>query len=229
MKPNDVYLRCGHLLHDVGNVRWSKDELRIWISDAQRAICTLRPDAHVESVEVTLQPGAIHELPDSVVKLIDITHNVTVSAAEHIAARAVTVTDREELDRFDVAWRSGRKNKVVQQFMHDATKPRVFYTYPPNDGTGLVSADVATMPPELANADDDVALPLGDEFAEAIVNFVMTKAYSKDGEFVSRAGDYMNLFVAAMSGEHTATKAYQPNVTKTGGKPDFLAQQTGGV
>lgn len=229
MKPSEVYERCGVLLHDTDNVRWTTDELRMWLSDGQRAICTFRPDANVESVEIELEEGSIQQLPANAIKLIDITHNVTISGEEHLPGRAITITDREEMDRFDVTWRTSRKAKTVQQFMHDATNPKVFYTYPPNNGEGLVSADISVMPDVLEEADDDTELPLGNEWNEALLNFVMAKAYAKDGEFVSRSGEYMGLFIASVQGEQTAAKAYQPNVTKAGGKPDLLAQQTGGV
>ena len=88
MKPSEVYERCGVLLHDTDNVRWTTDELRMWLSDGQRAICTFRPDANVESVEIELEEGSIQQLPANAIKLIDITHNVTISGEEHLPGRA---------------------------------------------------------------------------------------------------------------------------------------------
>jgi len=160
-------------------------------------------------------------------RLLDVTNNVTIDGENHIAGRAITITDREEMDRFDPAWRNARASKTVKQFMHDANDQDTFYVTPPNDGSGMVSAVCATLPLVVTEEDDE--MPLDERWSDAIVYYVCMRCYQKDGEFVPRAGEFQGLFIQQLAGEYQAKKSSQPNVTKAGGKPDLLAQSLGGI
>jgi len=227
MKYGGVTVRAAMLLQDMDGVRWSAAEQQLWINDGIKAICTARPDAHTENVELTLIAGAKQRINLLQARLLDITNNVVIDGEAHNAGRSITITDREEMDRFDPAWRQARPSKTVKQFMHDSNDQRTFYVTPPNDGTGVVNAVCATMPEESIVLDEE--LPLDDRWFDALVYYVCMRCYQYDGEFVPRATEFRQLFIQQLTGEYQATKSSQPNVTKAGGKPDLLSQSLGGV
>ena len=165
------------LLLDADNIRWTPEELRSYISEAQRKIIDIKPDANAQERTLDLVAGTAQELPSDMLYLLDVLYNDT-TLQEHI-----TQVGLREMDSIDPQWRSENKDSVVVHYMYDPdTHPDIFYVYPaqPDSGTGSIRVLASVVPADLTS-DTDV-LVLRDRYEPAIIDYMIYKAYLKDNE-----------------------------------------------
>lgn len=207
-----IILRAHDALQDAGGVRWPATELVRYLNDGQREIVRLRPDQKATTTTVTLASGYRHTLPDSVATLIDIPNNMT---GRH---RRITKVDLYQLDAVLPDWRSRTPNVEVIHFMHELREPRVFHTFPPTNNAQIAMVhsvypvDVpAPTGPAFTHVTGDI--DLSDSWAEALLNFVLFRAYSKDAEFggnAQMAASYLAMFNAAVGSQLQSTATVAP-------------------
>jgi hypothetical protein len=124
----DFITRCGTLLQDSGNTRWSEAELVAWLNDAQRATVMLRPDANAVTVAITVDPyGNVNPpgqviLPSDGIKWIDVICNER-------SGKSIKLIENEVLDAINPAWVNDFGGDV-KYWMYDPRNPKVFYFYP---------------------------------------------------------------------------------------------------
>jgi len=107
MLASDVLTRVRLLLQDPDGVRWLDAEQFQWLTDGQRAIVVVRPDASAKNAEIELVAGSKQTLPDDGLRLLDVVRNVPVTAVNsttQTGGRAVRLVDREVLDSQDPSW-----------------------------------------------------------------------------------------------------------------------------
>lgn len=199
-----IVLRAQTALQDASGVRWPATELVGHLNDGQRELSRLRPDLTAALRTLTLVEGFYHALPAEYAALISIPNNTTGTR------KRITKVDLMQLDAVDPAWRNKTPAATVLHFMHDMRDPRSFYVYPPVAAGTQVTAAVSEYP-------TDVPAPTGatsttvsgnvaftDQWADALLNFVLYKAYSKDAEFggnAQLAASYLGLFNAAVGSQ----------------------------
>lgn len=192
-------------LHDVDCVRWTgRDHVRA-LSLAQRELIRLRPDQLCQTVSVNLVPGFRQALPADADAFIDVPNNSSGRA------RRITRVDEAQLDAIRPDWRSATNAREIEHFVHDMRRPREFLVYPPADSGAAVDLTHSLMPPELALPPAGIgmggisgALSVPDVWVEALVNFMLFKAYSRDAEFGGNAGmaaSHLALFNAATASQ----------------------------
>jgi hypothetical protein len=201
-------------LHDVDGVRWPAYELVAWLNDAQRAYVQQRPDQKCTTQAVSLTPGFRQSIPSEAVSLIDIPNNSTG------AKRRITKIDMLTLDAVSPTWRSANSSTQVVHFMHDLREPRVYHVYPPAAAGAQVDITYSLYPvdvpvPALGGPASTVTgdIDLSDHTAEALLNFVLFKAYSKDAEFggnAQMAASYLAMFNAAVGSQLQSTATVAP-------------------
>ena len=207
-----IILRAQVALQDDGGVRWPASELVGHLNDGQREIVRLRPDQKAATTTVTFASGYRHELPAFAATLIDIPNNMTGRN------RRITKVDMLQLDAVMPDWRSRTPSAEVIHFMHDLREPRAIHTFPPanNAQVALVHSvypvDVpAPAGPSFTSVTGNI--DLSDSWADALLNFVLYKAYSKDAEFggnAQMAGSYLGLFNAAIGSQLQSTATVAP-------------------
>ena len=65
MIASDITSRARILLNDVDATRWIDAELFKWISDAQKLVAMMRPDASVATFVMTLIAGTRQTIPST--------------------------------------------------------------------------------------------------------------------------------------------------------------------
>jgi hypothetical protein len=174
-------------LNDETSVRWTTRDLVAYFNDGQRDILTHRPDARNVAIDHPLVAGAKQSLPANGEKLIDVLHNNTVASK-----RAVTKVDRRLLDSQSRGWRGATGAVEILHFMYDEREPKAFEVFPPAAVGAILNLEYAAIPTDIPTPAEFTTtavitgdLSLSDLFANAIRNYVMFRAYSKNTEFTS--------------------------------------------
>lgn len=118
-----VIERAAYLLNDTGYTVWSRDAHLASLNEGRRLAATARPDLYQTTTLQQLLPGARQLLPTDAVRLTEVTRNV--------CGQAITLVERDLLDRFDPCWLTGRRNRTIKHYSLDERDPNVYWVYPP--------------------------------------------------------------------------------------------------
>ena len=211
-----VIRRCVETLQDNTSIRWPVSELVRYLNDAQREVILYRPDAAVTNASVPLVTGSRQNLPVGGTKLVEVVRN---SAG---TKRAVRMVNREVLDAQLPGWHAQTGVTEILHYMYDPREPRVFYVYPPAAATGAaVDLSYASMPTDIAEPSEGALytsvtgnLGVPDIYGNAVQDYVLYRAYTKDSEYAgnaARAQAHYGAFANALGVEVKATLAVGPN------------------
>ena len=211
-------------MQDKTSIRWPVDELVRYLNDAQREIILYRPDAAVTNAAVPLVAGSRQTLPAGGTKLLDVVRNSAGSR------RAVRIVNREILDAQLPGWHAQTGAAEVLHYMYDPREPRVFYVYPPAVASGAsVDVTYASMPADIAEPAEGALytavtgnLGVPDIHANAVQDYVLYRAYTKDSEYAgnaARAQAHYASFANALGVEIKATVAVAPNPAGNPNRP----------
>lgn len=213
----EIIHRAEDILQDITGVRWGADELTRYLNDGQREVAVYRPDAFVLLTPLALIGGPRQTLPAGSVKLLDVPNNVAAPQS------AIGLVERRLLDDFAPAWRSMASAATIKQFMYDPRAPLVFEVYPPATAGTVVNVLCAVEPTAIAEpaANTTYASVVGNInvsgiFANALLDYVLYRAYSKDSEYAAdaqRAATAYAAFAGAMGIEVKATAVVTPAPT----------------
>lgn len=187
----DIFRRVRLLIQDGAGVRWSNEELLLWLNDAQRELLVFKPDANAVSASFVCAAGTRQTLPAGGVQLLDIPCNT--------GGRVVRRVQRSVLDAERPDWHAETGATAVRWFCYDARTPQVFYVSPPSDGTASVELLYGAVPPTV-KLDDNIGLP--DIYVGALVDYVCYRAYAKDADFAQSA-ERARMFYASFYGAAT--------------------------
>lgn len=197
-----ILSRATTILQDTTNVRWPMSELTQWFNDAQREIVLLKPEASVLNTPVQLQTGNTKQtLPASAIRLIDIVRNLGADGLTPGAA--VRIVAREVLDSQRPNWHSEAGQSVIKHFVFDPRDPRTFYVYPKPSSAVYLETVYSVAPAEVTESGGVVSgnLALDDIYSNAVLDYVLYRAYSKDAEYASngpRAAAHYQAFANAI-------------------------------
>lgn len=197
-----IIKQAQELLQDTAGTRWPASDLVAHLNDGQRALVEIRPEMFAATVAVTLVAGPRQTLPSTAAKLLEIPRNTN--------GAAIRPVERVQLDAVEPNWYTKTGVTAVKHTTHDPREPHVFYVYPPAAASGAsVDAVCATWPA-------DVAAPSGptytgvsgnvnckDDFKNALLHFVVSRAYMVDAEFggnAQLASSHAQLFTAHAGG-----------------------------
>jgi hypothetical protein len=193
--------RAAIALQDTANVRWPRADLLEYLNAAQRALVLKKPNAYVRHSSMPLVAGTRQGLPTSdaagvidPIQLIEVVRNS--------CGRAVRLIERDLLDLVNPDWHTATPTKVVEHYCYSALDPHTVYVYPPNTGTGCLDMTCSANPPPLAT--ESALLALDDIYADALLDFVLYRAFSKDAEYAAdpqRAAAHYASFAAALDGK----------------------------
>jgi hypothetical protein len=213
----DILNRAKSLLYDAGFVTWSQDELFDWANDGIRDICVLKPDAKTVTSILQLSEGSwqtlefpgVYRSLGQIQFLVEVIRNMGTDGIT--PGRAVSFVDRREVDASSQSWMSATPDSTVVEYSYDKqVSIDKFQVYPPQPATGCghLEAIVSVIPPEMfkaASPDEyNVDIPIGDEYFNALLEYVLARAFSKDAD--------SSQFAAERSDTHT--KLYMANLGK---------------
>lgn len=220
----DVFTRVRLQAQDEDSVRWSLAEDRLWINDGMRQIVLLKPSAYSTTVVMTLAAGTKQTLASTYMSVLAIKRNMKTNGTD--GAKAIRMVERDILDAVHPNWHDTTVYAAaasVKQAVFDPKNPREFYVFPANDGTGKVELTVSsvptpigvpTVPESIADAAYTAALALGDEWLNALVDYVLFRNYLKDMGGVgnsARAAAHYKMFGDSCGVKLAMETAMNPN------------------
>lgn len=200
----EVLKRVRFLIQDLREIRWTSDELLLWLNDGQRAIVTFKPDAYTTLAATTLVAGAAQALAADAVQLIDVPANSTGTR------RAIRPVKRRVLDAEDPAWRSAAQSGVIKYFIYDSDNPTRFLVYPPATVGTQVDVLAAFTPPTVTL---EGSIGIGDVYVSALVDYICYRCYAKDVDYnpsAERAKLHYEGFYSTVTGKQMAEESAVP-------------------
>ena len=199
------------ILSDAGGNRWPWPELLGWLSGALREIAIIKPSATADVIEVQMQRGTKQRVPAGYHQMLDATRNLLTSACSptgRSGGQAITTVTRDEIDAAIPGWHNPAVlpyAKAVHHVVDADADPMTFYVVPGNDGTGLIEITASVMPaalpipanPDLIESYANINIPMPNAYEEAVLNFVIYRALSKDSMVAgaaARASAHLALF-----------------------------------
>lgn len=189
--------RAETILQDTTNTRWPVAELLEWFNDGQREIVMRKPDAYTTRESVNLVAGTRQSLPATAVQLIDVPRNMGTDGLT--PGGVVRLEDRRILDDQRPDWHTETAVVAVEHYCFDARDPKQFFVYPPADGTGSVEVVYSAAPADVVIGDIDGVITLDDIYANAMLDYMLYRAYSKDADYTENAGRASGSYQAFLS------------------------------
>lgn len=169
--------RFQNLMMDAKAVRWSTEEAIDWINDAASEIILRRPASRAMTEVIQLEPGTYQSCTPDTAQLLDVIRNLT---AEGKPGRPIRIADRQQIDDAEPDWHRKRSGPT-RHYMIDERSPTTFHVYPPAAEGALIEILVSKVPPKVKAATD--MLDLRPEFINAIINWMLYRAHTKDSEY----------------------------------------------
>lgn len=221
VKVVEVVSKVQTLLQDTTGVRWPVLELQGWLNDGYREAVNLRPDANTQTGEYVCTAGARQVLTGtfaSALRLIEVIRNTASTSAKG----AIRLVNRRALDDQRRNWYAETQTVDVQHYMFDPRLPKEFLVYPPATTAARLEVVYSSVPlahalteAQLINPATAEVIRLDDSYANALVDYVMYRAYSKDAEYAAnaqRAVAHFQAFQNALGVKGQAEAASQPGV-----------------
>lgn len=201
--------KAGVLLLDPTHVRWPDHELLDYINDGQREVVIYRPDASSKVVLIPLSDtNTRQEIPAAALRLLDITRNMGISGTA--PGGPVMLIGRDILDTQIPDWHSADPQDEIQHYTYDPKTPDIFYVYPRPGHSLKVEAIVSVPPTDISSTAG--ALTISDIYANALLDYMLYRAFSKDSEYAdpAKAVGYYKTFMQSLGVKSNVDIAMTP-------------------
>ena len=180
MKARALVERAAWLLADAEHARFAQDLLLRFLSDAQRQLALLVPQAVAVSTVLRLTPGTLQAIPADGLRLLDAVRLMGQDGAT--PGQAVSLVDRSSLDAADPGWHATDPSPLVSHYVFDSRTPKLFYVFPPVPDSPAVHLELhyARIPAELSSMDDELAVP--EAYSGPLLDWMLHLAFAMDGE-----------------------------------------------
>ena len=201
----NILARVNNILQNTGSIRWSSSEQLEYLSDGQREIAMIRPSATATHANIQLATGTEQSIPADGLRLFSVNRNMSGTAVNATGARAISKVNLDVITREEPSWHDSTvtgkaaHGTVVKHYMFDDRDPRKFFVYPGVSGNAYAEVVYSKNPTALTSTSDTIQVD--DMFVNALINFVLYRAYLKEGEFAAnfqRAGSHYQLFTQAL-------------------------------
>ncbi|MEA3639966.1 MAG: DUF6682 family protein [Lamprobacter sp.] len=223
VKVVDLTQRAQIILQDTTGTRWPWVELQHWLNDAYREITLLRPDANTAAGTFACEEGTRQRLGNvfpNALRLIDVVRNLASSSAR----KAVRLIARDILDDQRRGWHAESPSVNIEHFMFDPLLPREFLVYPPASASAELEVVYSSVPTahvlteaQLMDPATAETIQIVDSYANAILDYILYRAYSKDAEYAANAQRAMSHREAMLAS--LAAKTQVDTATKKAGTP----------
>jgi hypothetical protein len=193
VKVVDLISRAQTLLKDTTAVRWAAVELQNYLNDGYREIVNLRPDSNAQTGTFTCAAGYRQNITTGFANahaLLDVFSNkASTSNKKH-----VSLVDRKSLDDQRPGWYNEQSSVSVEKYLFDPRTPKQFLVYPPATTSAQLEIMYAIVPTphtltenQLMNSATSDVIKLDDVYANALLDYILYRAYSKDAEQAGNA------------------------------------------
>ena len=215
--------RIKDILQDTTSVRWPEAELLRYVNDAQREIVNYRPESSATTANVQLVTGTKQTLPSGGLRLIKVTRNMSDTSGGATGKRAIRIVNVDILNTQEPNWHDASAatgdaahGTNVKHYIFDEDDPKNYYVYPGVAGNAYVELVYSNSPTDLANT--SAVISVDDIYANAIMDYVLFRAYQKDSEYAGnaqRAGTHYQLFLQCIGQGMQAQELISPNNDST--------------
>jgi len=221
-------------LQDSSGVRWTDAELLIYINDAQREVVNIKPEATATHENISLSTGTEQTLPSGGLRLIKVSRNMSGTASDATGSKAIRIVEEDLLNSIEPDWHdptvtgSSAHGSIIKNYLFDPDDPKKFYVYPgvASGSNAYVELIYSKLPTDLSSVSSTIDLE--DTYGNAILNFVLYRAYLKDAEYAGnqqRAGSHYQLFLNSLGAGGSAEAFLDPNADRNAGPT--IAPQVG--
>lgn len=235
----NIITRVQALLQDDTGVRWPSSELLLWISDAQREICLLKPDAGAINDIVKLRANTTKQTLSGIQKdgsgtalggnrLLRVVRNIHATDFNDVsgngAGRSIRLVNRRILDSQFPDWHdpsaaTGEAAFIstggnIKNYIFDEIDPETFYVFPGVASGQNVYIEIvyAKVPADVGSTSDVIDIP--DIYANAITDYVCYRALSKEADYAAneqRSQAHYQQFIQALGTQSTSDFSTSPN------------------
>jgi hypothetical protein len=210
-----IITRAKTILQDTSaaGTRWPNSELQGWLNDAQKEVVLYRPDANTVNEEFTPTANASKQtIPSSGLRLIEVVRN-TAATSDKSATRMI---ERSIMDDQVPYWHATTASVNIEHWVYDERDPKNFYVYPNPSSATRIEIVYSTVPAEIdiVNIDETwktaantTHIGLDDIYVNAILDFMLYRAYSKDAEYAGNAGQAQAHMIAFANALNVKTNA----------------------
>lgn len=209
-----ILTKAARVLNDAGYDRWSAAELLDWLNAGQKEIVIVKPDANTVTKAVQLASGTRQTLgsgsTSDAVMLIRVNRNMGTGGAT--PGQVITPIAGEQLDAVSPDWHSETAQATADHYVYDPRVPLQYWVYPPNTGTGYAELTYSAVPTVIAASTNAITVP--DIFENALLDYVLYRAFLKDSEVQSslaRAAGHYTAFNSALGVNTQNLGAFNPN------------------
>lgn len=184
------------ILQDDDGVRWDNDEIIMWLNEAMVCLAAY-PGAYTKTTVLELKKGTRQQMPDDTWSLQTISRNVEEDGTPLRPVRLVT---RELLDSFNPDWHMDPESPMVENYVYDDREPKVFWCYPPNDGTGHLEVTYSAVPAPLKYDEAqgiDSVVPIEISYIPSMVDYAVYRCQCKDSDYTPGANAAQAFFNSA--------------------------------
>lgn len=209
--------RAAKAVQDPDFVRWTKEEMLAWLSEAQIAVART-PGAYSINRKVHLEKGTLQQLPKDAWSLLTVTRNFD---EEGNPISPVRIVARALLDASVPSWHSDPEEPLVENYLYDDRIPQEFYVYPPNDGTGIVELIYAGIPSPITSMEDE--LVVDDTFIPPLMDYILYRANAKETDYASgiqSAAAFFSAYQQELGAAMTVRGTVTPNASLSPGSPN---------
>lgn len=231
----NIISRVQDTLQDTTSVRWPEAELLRYINDAQREIVNMKPEASATTANVQLVTGTKQTLPTGGLRLIKVTRNMSDTSGGATGKRAIRIVDIDILNTQEPDWNDptvsgdAAHGTNVKHYVFDPDDPKKYYVYPGVSGSAYVEIVYSKSPTDLSGTSSTI--DVDDIFGNAIIDFVLFKAYLKDSEYAGnaqRSSQHYQLFVNSLGAGTQSQNIINPNFDYAGGRTSGTTPPVGG-
>ena len=171
-KVRSILNRVAAILNDEEFVRWEESELLEWLNDGQRVIARgPGTDVYVIRDNITASAGSVQDMPSDAIRLIDVVKNVSNGSS-------IYQSDYATVDMLSSTWRQATA-ATAEVYFYDERNPKQFEVYPPQAGGELLEIVYNAQP---GNASITGSIIIDDMYADALIDYIVYRALSKDTE-----------------------------------------------
>lgn len=200
------------ILQDADNDSWTLTDLINWYNLSARQTVILAPQANPIIESVKLVAGVRQVIPAKGLALIEIKRNMGADGAT--AGNAVFPSTTKIMQSFLQGWSAVTAAAAIVHFMPETD--RIWYNYPPSDGTGWVEEEYSKVPDAVTYDEggdwESALVGVTDKYVDACLNFILSRAFAKDTDFpgnAARSQDHERQWLQAVGAGDVAAQRAQ--------------------
>lgn len=208
-KVIDAISQVRATLVDTTGTRWPDQELLNGYNNAVMAVVNLRPDASTKNEDFITEAGKSKQtLPDDGLRWMDIVYDVA-------SGSPIRKTSRTTLDDQIPNWHNSIGSRVTN-WVFDERDPKTVYIYPQPSVAVSIQVIYSVAPEAAVVTDfenDTTTISIDDSYFNAIKEYMLYAAYSKDADYASnaqRAESHYNKFERTLGNKSGVDKAASP-------------------